>query len=44
MKFWDCSRDYDFIKEDKNPSKYADVFTNDDLNEYIKHLPNYIKK
>ncbi len=44
MKFWDCSRDYDFIKEDKNPSKYADVFTNDDLNEYIKHLPNYMKK
>ena len=43
MKFWDCSRDYIFIEEDKNPSEYGDVYTNDDLNDYIKHLPNYAK-
>ena len=43
MKFWDCSRDYIFIEEDKNPSKYGDVYTNDDLNDYNKRLPNYAK-
>ena len=43
MSSWECSRDFDFIEEDKNPSKYGAVYSNDDLNDYIKNLPNYAK-
>jgi len=43
MGVWECNRDFDLIGEDKNPGEYDDIYTFEDLKEYIENIPDYEK-
>tara|TARA_R110001592_G_scaffold75593_1_gene228800 strand:+ start:1061 stop:1333 length:273 start_codon:yes stop_codon:yes gene_type:complete len=43
MGVWECTRDFDFIGEDKNPGKYDDVYSQEELKDFTDSIPDYEK-